>query len=118
VLFFAIGIYGGFIQAGVGIFLLAGLVLSVGYNLVWANAVKVLIILCFTIFALIVFVLNQQVWWGIGFLLAIGNAVGGWLAARMAVERGAVFVRWLLIAVVAISAAQLLGLFDALIRLF
>jgi len=117
-LFFAIGIYGGFIQAGVGIFLLAGLVLSIGYNLVWANAVKVLIILCFTVSALVVFVLNQQVWWGIGFLLAIGNAVGGWIAARLAVERGAIFVRWLLIAVIAVSAAQLLGLFEALIQLF
>ena len=111
-LFFAIGIYGGFIQAGVGIFLLAGLVLSVGYDLVRANAVKVLIILCFTIFALVVFVLNGQVWWGIGLLLALGNAIGGWVAARMAVERGAVFVRGLLIAVVVVSAAELLGLFD------
>jgi uncharacterized membrane protein YfcA len=111
-IFFAIGIYGGFIQAGVGIFLLAGLVLSVGYDLVRANAVKVLIVLCFTISALAVFVLNDQVDWGVGFLLAIGNSVGGWVAARMAMERGATFVRWLLIGVVTVSAANLLGLFD------
>lgn len=117
-IFFAIGIYGGFIQAGVGIFLLAGLVLGVGFDLVRANAVKVLIILCFTLFALAVFVLNNQVWWGMGFLLAIGNAVGGWVAAKMAVERGAVFVRWLLIAVIAVSASALLGLFDLLKQLF
>jgi hypothetical protein len=36
----------------------------------------------------------------------------------MAVKRGAVFVRWLLIAVVAVSAAQLLGLFDLVTGLF
>lgn len=117
-LFFAIGIYGGFIQAGVGIFLLAGLVLSVGYDLIRANAIKVLIILCFTAFALVVFVINGQVWWGIGLLLASGNAIGGWVAARMAVERGAVFVRGLLIVVVVVSAAELLGLFDLLWSLF
>ncbi len=117
-IFFAIGIYGGFIQAGVGVFLLAGLVLSIGYDLVKANAVKVLIIFCFTTFALIVFVINGQVLWGIGFLLAIGNALGGWVAAKMAVERGAVFVRWLLIAVVAVSAAKLLGIFDFIGQLF
>lgn len=116
--FFGIGIYGGFIQAGVGIFLLAGLVLSVGYDLVKANAVKVLIVLLFTISALAVFVINDQVLWGIGLLQAIGNAVGGWVAARMAVERGAVFVRWLLIAVVAVSATELLGLFDLVRQLF
>lgn len=116
-IFFGIGIYGGFIQAGVGIFLIAGLVLSVGYDLVRANAVKVLIILCFTLFALAVFVFNDQVWWGLGFLLAIGNAVGGWIAARMAVERGAAFVRWILIAVVAVSASALLGVFELVSRL-
>ncbi len=118
ILFFGIGIYGGFIQAGVGIFLLAGLVLSIGYDLVRANAVKVLIILLFTISALAVFVINQQVWWGMGLLLAIGNALGGWVAARMAVQQGATFVRWLLIAVIAVSAAQLLGIFDRVARLF
>jgi uncharacterized membrane protein YfcA len=118
IIFFAIGVYGGFIQAGVGIFLLAGLVLGIGYDLVRANAVKVLIILLFTIFALVVFVMNDQVLWGIGVLLAIGNALGGWVAAKMAVERGAVFVRWLLIAVVAVSAAKLLGLFDLVAGLF
>ncbi|MEZ4590184.1 MAG: sulfite exporter TauE/SafE family protein [Chloroflexota bacterium] len=51
VIFFFIGMYGGFLQAGVGIFLLAGLVLGIGYDLVRANAVKVLIILAFTISA-------------------------------------------------------------------
>ncbi len=110
--FFAIGIYGGFIQAGVGIFLLAGLVLSVGYDLVRSNAIKTLIVFCFTVSALIVFVMNDQVHWGMGILLAVGNAFGGWYAARTAVKRGAQFVRWLLIAVVVISALNFLGIFD------
>lgn len=118
VLFFFIGMYGGFLQAGVGIFLLAGLVLSVGYDLVRANAVKVLIVLCFTISSLIVFFLNGQVDLGIGLLLAVGNSLGAWVAARMAVERGAGFVRWLLIIVVAVSAANLLGLVDWIRGLF
>ena len=66
--FFVIGLYGGFIQAGVGVFLLAGLVLVVGYDVVRANAVKVLIVLFFTVFALAVFVRNQQVDWAIGLM--------------------------------------------------
>lgn len=107
--FFAIGVYGGFIQAGVGVFLLAGLVLGAGFELVRGNAVKVLIVLCFTVFALIVFALNDQVIWHVGLVLALGNMSGAWVAARMAVERGAVFVRWLLIAVLVVSAAVLLG---------
>ncbi len=113
-LFFLIGMYGGFIQAGVGIFLLAGLVLGVGYDLVRANAVKVGIVLFFTVFALGVFLLNRQVDWSIGLVLAVGNMLGAWAAARIAVEKGAVWVRRLLIAVVVVSAANLLGVFEML----
>jgi len=110
-IFFGIGVYGGFIQAGVGIFLLAGLVLSVGYDLVRANAVKVGLVFFFTIFALAVFVVNGQVDWLVGLILAIGNMLGAWVAARVAAEKGAVWVRRLLVAIVIISAADLLGLF-------
>jgi uncharacterized membrane protein YfcA len=117
-IFFAIGIYGGFIQAGVGIFLLAGLVLGAGYDLVRANAVKLLIVLCFTVSAIIVFLLNGQVVWGVGLILAVGNMLGAWVASRMAVERGAAFVRWVLIAVVVVSGAELLGVFELVRRLF
>ena len=109
VLFFGIGIYGGFIQAGVGIFLLAGLVLSVGYDVVRANGAKVVIVFCFTLLALAVFVFNDQVNWTVGLILALGNMSGAWVAAHMAVKRGAVFVRWLLIVVLVLSAGYLLG---------
>ncbi|MFS8608054.1 MAG: sulfite exporter TauE/SafE family protein [Gammaproteobacteria bacterium] len=109
VLFFAIGVYGGFIQAGVGIFLLAGLVLGAGFELVGGNAVKNLIVLVFTVAALAVFVVNDQVRWGLGALLAAGSAAGAWAAAHLAVVRGAPFVRAVLIAILILSAAALLG---------
>jgi uncharacterized membrane protein YfcA len=114
---FAIGIYGGFIQAGVGIFLIATLVLSVGYDLVRANAVKVVVILAFTLLALLIFAQNDQVNWGLGLLLGIGNMLGAWLAARLTIKCGAVLVRQLLMVVVALSAIYLLGIFDWLVRL-
>lgn len=112
ILFFFIGIYGGFIQAGVGIFLLSGLVLGVGYDLVRANAVKVGIILVFTISALIVFIRNDQVHLLYGAIVAIGQIAGGWVGAKVAMERGAVWVRRLLIAVIIVSSINLLGIFD------
>jgi hypothetical protein len=108
-IFFVIGAYGGFIQAGVGIFLLAGLVLAGGYNLLGANAVKNLIVLAFTAAALAVFVANGQVRWDLGLLLAVGNGIGAWVAARMAVARGAEFVRWALIAILLVSSIALLA---------
>jgi uncharacterized membrane protein YfcA len=110
-LFFAIGMYGGFIQVSVGLFLLAGLVLGAGHNLVGANAMKNLIVLVFTAAALVVFVLNDQVQWTLGFLLGAGQAVGAWTAAHFAVKRGAEFVRW---AVVVITAGSAVALFAGL----
>lgn len=106
-LFFAIGVYGGFIQVSVGLFLLAGLVLGAGYNLVGANALKNLIVLVFTAAALVVFVVNEQVEWTLGLLLGAGQAVGAWTAAHFAVERGAEFVRWSVVAITVVSAAAL-----------
>jgi len=106
-IFFAIGVYGGFLQAGVGIFLLAGLVLGAGFNLVGANAMKNLIVLVFTAAALVVFVVNDQVYWTYGLLLAAGQSLGAWVAARLAVERGAKFVRIVVIVIILVSTAAL-----------
>jgi uncharacterized membrane protein YfcA len=107
--FFGVGVYGGFIQAGVGIFMLAGLVLGAGFTLVNANAVKNLIVLVFTVAALLVFVLNDQVRWGLGLMLGLGQAAGAWVAVRMAVERGAAFVRWVVVVIIVLAAGALLA---------
>jgi uncharacterized membrane protein YfcA len=117
-IFFAIGIYGGFLQAGVGIFLLVALVMNAGYNVVRGNAVKVFIVLALTVVALAIFWAYGQVQWGIGIVLGIGNMIGAWLATRFAADKGAVWVRRFVIVVVVVSAAELLGVFDALGQLF
>ncbi len=106
--FFAIGVYGGFIQAGVGFFLLAGYVLGAGVDIVRANVMKNLTVLVFTAAALAVFVANDQVDWGLGAALALGQAAGAWTAARMALARGARFVHWFVVAILVVSAAALI----------
>ncbi|MEO8467642.1 MAG: sulfite exporter TauE/SafE family protein [Gammaproteobacteria bacterium] len=106
-LFFAIGVYGGFLQAGVGIFLLAALVLGAGFNLVGANGVKNLIVLAVTVVAIPVFLLHDQVQWMVGLLLGAGQAAGAWFAAHVAIKRGAGFVRMFVIATVLLSAIAL-----------
>lgn len=109
VLFFFIGMYGGFIQAGVGIFMLVGLVLGVGFDLVRANAIKAVLVLALNIFALAVFVYNGQVNWLLGFVLGIGNLVGGWSASRMATQDWAqVWVYRLLLVVVVVAAGRMI----------
>ncbi len=111
IIFFFIGMYGGFIQAGVGFFLLAGLVLGAGFDLVKANAVKVFIVLLYTAFALVVFILNKQVNYTVGLVLAIGNMSGAYVAARYAVRLGAGFVRYILLATLIVASMKMFGLF-------
>ncbi len=110
IIFFAIGFYGGFIQAGVGFFLLAGLVLNAGFDIVKANAIKVLIVLVYTTIALGVFIFNKQVDYTLGFILGAGSMIGAWLATRLAIKQGANFVRWFVIVVVLAFSVKLLFL--------
>jgi uncharacterized membrane protein YfcA len=107
-LFFAIGLYGGFIQAGVGIFLLVALVLGLGHDLVKSNAIKSFLVLALNILAFIVFVRNGQVDWVLGAIIAVGQMVGGWAAAHVATRSWAqVWVYRLLLVVVLVSAVQM-----------
>lgn len=81
---FFIGIYGGFIQAGIGIFLLIGLVLGVKYNIGHANAIKLIIVLAYACPVLLIFAWKGQVDWFLGFFTAIGQSVGAFIGARFA----------------------------------
>lgn len=111
-IFFLIGMYGGFIQAGVGFFLLAGLVLGAGLDLVKANAIKVLIVLFYTPFALGIFMYHKQVDYSLGLILAVGNMLGAYIGARVAVSWGPKFVRVILLLAILGSSLKLLGVFD------
>jgi uncharacterized membrane protein YfcA len=108
IIFFLIGAYGGFIQAGVGIFLLSALVLNAGYDLVKANALKVFINLIFTPFALAVFIYKGQIDIVAGLVLAVGNSIGAYFASKYAVAWGAAFVRYVLIIVILGAGTKLL----------
>jgi len=102
--FLAIGFYGGFVQAGVGFLLLAGLVLGGGFGLVNGNAAKVTLILLYTPVVLILFATADQVDLGVGLVLGMGNMAGAWIASNLAIKKGAGWIRWVLI-IAAIAAA-------------
>jgi len=107
--FFALGIYGGLLQIGVGIFILVALSAFGGLDLVLANSIKVTIVLCLTTLALLVFIVDGKVAWGVGLLLAVSNAVGAWLGAYWGVRKGAYWIRVVLIVTTVAMSLQLLG---------
>ena len=94
--FLAIGFYGGFIQVGVGFLLISGLVLGCGLDLVKGSAAKMFLIAVYTALAVLIFVWADQVNWGVGLVMAIGNSTGAYLGTRLAIEKGARLIRWLL----------------------
>lgn len=105
--FFGIGVFGGFIQAGVG-FIIISVMLLTGFNLVATNAVKVLVTFIFTIAALIVFVVHGQVDYLFGASLGLGSAAGGLLSTRLAVKKGHQWIRAFVVVMVIIFSAKLL----------
>jgi len=110
--FFFIGIYGGFIHMGVGYFLLAGIVGLAGFDLVKANAIKVFVVLAYAPFTLVVFLWYNQVNWKYGLILAIGAVIGALVASRLAVSKGVVFVKWVIVCVILLTSADMFGIID------
>ena len=107
ILFFFVGVYGGFIQAGVG-FLMLFVLSSVNHiSLVKSNAIKVIVALVFTISAVAVFAYNNKIDWKLGLILAIGNSIGGWFASRWSVKKGDALIQKFLIVMVIIMAIKL-----------
>jgi uncharacterized membrane protein YfcA len=104
--FFAVGIYGGFVQAGVGFLVLAATT-AAGLDLVRGNAVKVLSILVFTVLALVIFASQGKVAWVPGLVLAAGTLLGGQVGARLTVLKGHRWVRWVVTASVLLFAVRL-----------
>jgi len=110
-LYFVIGAYGGFVHIGVGIFLLAALVLNGGYDLVRANALKNFVVFMYSPFALAVYIYSGQIHYAMGLISAIGNVFGGIVASQFAVNKGATFIRWFLVVIIIVYSAKLLGLY-------
>ncbi len=110
ILFFLMGIYGGFIQMGFGIFFLAISVLLVKLDLLTSNAVKSLGVAVYTVLIIGLFAWFGLIHWQLGLLLAVGQAIGGYLAAHFAGTFPAanIVVHRMLVAIILISALSIL----------
>ena len=103
-----IGVYGGFLQAGVGFPLLALLIPALGYQAVVANAIKARLVLIYSLLALPIFAFADQIVWREGLVLGVGTMIGGWLGARLQLRVGAGIVRWAVLIMVLIGGIALL----------
>jgi uncharacterized membrane protein YfcA len=109
--FFGVGLYGGAIQAGVGLVMLAALTRA-GYDLVTANNIKVVVNLTLTSVALPVFIVQGNVMWPQAIVLAVGLTAGAWVGAHAAVRGGERFIRAVMVIAALLLAGELLGVYD------
>ncbi|MFP6807509.1 MAG: sulfite exporter TauE/SafE family protein [Pseudomonadales bacterium] len=106
-LFFA-GVYGGFVQAGVGFILIAALAGSLRYDLLRTNALKTVCTAVFSGVALIIFAVRGQVLWVPGLVLALGSVVGAMISVRFAIKVQQNTLKWMLLVMVTISCGAAL----------
>ena len=114
VLGMALGVYDGFFGPGTGSFFVFLLVRWLGYDFLRASAHAKSLNLASNAAALLLFAWRGHVWWHYAVVLAVCNVLGSLLGTRLALQRGAGFVRGMFIFVV--GALILRTSYDAYLR--
>lgn len=105
----AVGFYDGSIGPGTGSFFVFALVGLLGYDFLQASAKAKLANWATNLAALVVFIPQGAVMWQLGLLMAAANITGGYVGARVAMARGARFVRIFFLVVVSALVVRLGG---------
>ena len=108
IVFFLIGAYAGFMQAGVGLLLIAGVAIFHAKDLVKANAIKVTLAFCFALFSVIIFALHHQIEYGKGAALTLGATIGAFIGAKLAIKKGAQIILPFVIAIAVLTGINLI----------
>lgn len=95
-----IGFYDGLIGPGTGSFLIIALVSAMGYAFLEASAKAKIVNMATNVGALLFFLPNGSLLWGLGLILGGANMAGGYLGARTAVKQGSGFIRVVFLIVV------------------
>jgi uncharacterized protein len=104
--FFFSGLYGGFIQAGVG-FMALGMTTLAGLDLVRGNAVKVFVVMLLTLLSLAAFAGTGNVDWPAGAALGLGQMLGGLVGVRVAVLKGQKWLEHVVTVTIVVFAVML-----------
>lgn len=105
---FAVGIYGGYFGAGIGILMLAVLEMMGHRNIHRMNGLKNWGGMCINVVAALLFIASGIVHWPIALALAVGGVVGGYGGSRLAQRVSQVAVRRTVVAIGFVSFLWLL----------
>jgi uncharacterized membrane protein YfcA len=105
---FATGFYGGFLQAGVGLVLLAVFASLLHIDLVRGNGLKVAVIFLYNLLVVFIFAARSRVDFTAGAVLAIGHVIGAEGGVRFSVNRGQDAIKKVVFAMIIASGIALL----------
>lgn len=105
---FLVGIYGGFIQAGVGLWILLTSTGLFGLDALRANTVKLPLTLTFTVPAFLIFLQADLIRWIPGLVLAAGTVLGAIVGVRLSLKGGAPLIMKAVTAVLLVTGTHLL----------
>lgn len=105
---FGAAFYGGFAQAGVGFLLIGAFAIGLRYDLLRANALKLVCTAVFGAVSLAVFTLAGDVDWIPAMILAVGSVTGATLSTKLAVRIDARLIKWGLFVMVCVASASAL----------
>lgn len=99
---FVVGMYDGFIGPGTGSFLVVAFIAIMGFDFLHASANAKMVNLATNFGSICLFMLKGKIIWAIALPMAASNALGGWLGAKLAIQKGNCFIRiFFLIVVIA-----------------
>lgn len=105
-----VGLWGGFIQIGIGFIIMPVMHKILGLDLVSANMNKTFIIAVYTLVALLVFANNVELEWVLGLFLAFGMALGGMIGAKASISFGGAFIKLILFMALSLMIVKLIFL--------
>ncbi|MBP4142752.1 TSUP family transporter [Flavobacterium sp. P4023] len=97
---FIVGLYDGFIGPGTGSFLVVAFIAIMGFDFLHASANAKMVNLSTNFGSICLFILKGKIIWSIALPMAASNAVGGWIGAKLAINKGNSFIRIFFLVVV------------------
>jgi uncharacterized membrane protein YfcA len=97
-----LGFYDGFIGPGAGSFMMLAFITMLGFDFLTASAHTKMVNLASNLGSFVFFIISGKILWTIAIPMAVCNALGGLLGARLAILKGNAFIRIFFLAVVVI----------------
>ncbi len=88
-----IGFYDGFIGPGAGSFLVLAFITIVGFDFLHASAHAKMVNLATNFGSILFFIIKGTILWNIAIPMALCNAAGGFIGAKIAIKKGNSFIR-------------------------